>query len=77
MQVTVNGKTVDIKRAYNGAVGCMCGCRGDWIDDEPANARRIKLLTGKVLRDPGMRYDDAAKCYYIESKTRTTAVYIE
>ena len=33
------GKTYDIKRAYSGRPGCMCGCMGRYY--EGADARRV------------------------------------
>lgn len=70
----LRARTVD--RYYNGARGCMCGCKGTYYDNTPDNARRIKGAVGRLLADA----DAAVLDGYIlfrDSLTRTSAVYFK
>lgn len=45
MNFTINGKTYKITKAYNGKTGCMCGCRGNYVETE---GRAMKQRVTKV-----------------------------
>jgi hypothetical protein len=72
MQINVN----EIKRVYSGKPGCMCGCNGKYTGPEES-MRSVKIIAGKLARDPATQYDDKAKCFYLQTKTRMLAAYLE
>lgn len=63
-----------IVKVYSGLPGCMCGCRGKWTRQEQS-ARSIKIITGKLLRDPDTKFDEKAQCFYVQTPTRYYAAY--
>jgi len=63
-----------IVKVYSGKIGCMCGCRGKW-SYAGENDRSVKLISGKVLRDPNAKVDSDANCVYVEADGRIRAVY--
>ena len=67
-------RTVD--RYYNGARGCMCGCKGTYYDNTADNARRIKGAVGRLLADAGAALQDGY-ILFRDTGTRTSAVYFK
>ena len=63
-------------RSYSGLRGCMCGCLGTYteVEKEPA---KVYAKLAQVLRHPKVQYDENAKCYYYETKTRNNVVYMK
>jgi hypothetical protein len=66
--------TSNIAKVYSGrAKTCMCGCAGKYsytasgaVEDNPGydvsdsvNERSVKIIAGKVLRNPNTDYSDA------------------
>jgi hypothetical protein len=64
----------NIAKVYSGKAGtCMCGCAGKYsytahgaVEDNPGydvtesiNERSVKIIAGKVLRNPNTDYSDA------------------
>jgi hypothetical protein len=70
MQIDVN----TIKTVYSGKPGCMCGCRGKYTKPEEST-RSVKIIVGKLAKDPATKYDAQAKCFYLQTPTRMLAAY--
>ena len=77
-----------ITKVYSGVAGkCMCGCSGKWTypagkSPEYAgssfeNNRAVKIIAGKVLRNPAHQLDAEAKCWHVTNGNRILAVYFE
>jgi len=71
----------NIKRVYNGKIGCMCGCQGKYTYNEgvphedwqgEVNVRSIKIIAKKVLTSPHIQYDKGHEDEYafIEDRVR-------
>jgi hypothetical protein len=71
MQINVN----EIKQVYSGKPGCMCGCNGKYTRPNES-MRSVKIITGKLMRDPATQYDAQAKCFYLQTPTRMLAAYL-
>jgi len=48
----------NIKRIYNGKMGCMCGCNGKYTNNDGSNDRSIKIMAKKILTNPNVVYQD-------------------
>lgn len=80
-----------VSKVYSGKRGCMCGCRGKWSysstsreaftcrDMDGINDRSVKIIAGKLLRDPNLQVEQFGNtlCYFVDTETRTLAAYIE
>jgi len=72
MQIDINA----IKQVYSGKPGCMCGCKGKYA--KPAESMRsVKIIVGKLERNPETQYDAQAKCFYVQTPTRKLAAFLE
>lgn len=72
MQFTINGKTYNIKRVYNGkAKTCACGCAGNYSEDP----KMIKRTVTKILKNG---ITDENEIYFMtESSSRMNVAYLE
>ena len=79
-----------VSKVYSGRSGCMCGCRGKWSyastakhipDYYEANVsdRSVKIIAGKLSKLPDVKVEQFGDttCYFLETDTRTLAVYCE
>ena len=79
-----------VSKVYSGRPGCMCGCRGKWSyastardipDYYVANVsdRSVKIIANKVAKAAYVQVEEFGntKCYYLETGSRTLAVYCE
>jgi hypothetical protein len=66
----------NIRTVYSGKPGCMCGCKGKYsrVVESP---RSVKIIANKLIKNPATQYDALAKCFYLETKTRLLAAYVE
>ena len=69
-----------VYKVYSGKIGCMCGCLGKYsytakgaVENSPGydvsdavNERSVKIIAGKVLRNPNVKYD--GDCAYVEDR---------
>ena len=73
-------------KAYNGARGCMCGCKGNYNDDPTSKAfkarvAKVNAFVGPMRPDSNDRasYSTDAFCGHryvcVDDGNRTTAVY--
>lgn len=79
-----------VLKTYNGKQGCMCGCRGKYSVMADADVgsgystfvspRSVKIAVNKInagIDDKTTKYDDDARCYYLDDNGRSTVVYIK
>lgn len=80
-----------VSKVYSGKPGCMCGCRGKWSysstsreafdcrDMHGINDRSVKIISGKVSRNPNVEVEvfGTTTCYSVETEPRILAVYVE
>lgn len=71
MQIDVSKVTT----VYTGKPGCMCGCQGKYSTRE--NMRSLKIIVGKLQRDPDTKFDEQARCFHVNTGTRQLAAYID
>jgi hypothetical protein len=68
-------KLADVRRAYSGKPGCMCGCRGKYYE---AGNRTVTMIVRKMNRWPGRvqtdRYDNEV-IHHIEINGRSYVTY--
>lgn len=76
-------------KAYNGKVGCMCGCRGTYVESGPAMTRRVNKVqnfVGPVRPDAanlGDKVSYSTEAFggvfyaYVEEDGRNTTVYFK
>ena len=84
--ISLTVKPEDVLKAYNGRVGCMCGCLGDYaynanteeyghtVPDSEVNTRRVKCRVTRVLNQ--LRegdYDD----FSINLNGETKYIYVQ
>lgn len=62
----------NVKRAYTGKPGCMCGCRGKYSD---GGTRSAKIIYNKIMNNPNKIIDEEHGFAYIETDTRNLVVY--
>ena len=74
----------NIERVYSGKSGCMCGCNGKYTCNEGTdlpswqgeiNVRSVKIIAGKVLNHPAVKFEEQANCAYVDEGGRMRAVY--
>lgn len=78
----------NVYKVYSGKAGrCMCGCAGKYsytakgaVEHSPGydvsnavNERSVKIIAGKVMRDPNVQIDD--DCAYVEQNGRVLVAY--
>ena len=78
MQVDVS----KIVKVYSGKCGCMCGCNGKYsytkdgaerfgpgydVTDS-VNERSVKIIAGKVLRNPKANFDESPNYVFVEDR---------
>ena len=75
-----------IKKVYNGRIGCMCGCLGKYsynegVADEPwqdeVNVRSIKIIAGKVLKNPLARWEEGYVVLDNKETNRRQVIYFK
>ena len=80
----------NITKAYNGKIGCMCGCNGKYsytahgaVDDNPGydvsnsvNERSVKIIAGKVLRNSNTDLSDPGYAV-LEQNGRISVVFFK
>ena len=81
----------NIAKVYSGKAGtCMCGCAGKYsytahgaVEDNPGydvsdsvNERSVKIIAGKVLRNPNTDYSDAGYAV-LEQNGRVLVVFLK
>lgn len=78
----MNTSLSSVTRVYSGKPGCMCGCRGKWTDasayaeaGSTVSDRSVKIMYNKVMNHPDVQLDAGANCAYVNTETRTLAVY--
>lgn len=75
------------------AMACMCGCKGKhsyaskhleyatentgYDVSDSVNDRSVKIIYNKVMRNPDREVDTLANCVYVNTDTRTLAVYFK
>jgi hypothetical protein len=68
----------DTVRSYSGKPGCMCGCNGKYSETDRAR----KMAITQMLKNPAVALQTwspsggDAGCLYIDTPTRTRALYI-
>ena len=78
----------NVYKVYSGKVGvCMCGCAGKYsytaegaVKHNPGyepnvNERSVKIIAGKVLRDPNKIFED--NCVYVTNGDRILVAYFD
>lgn len=65
-----------VKQAYSGKPGCMCGCNGKYTTPEE-NPRSVKILINKLNKNPNTKFDADVNCFFVETKTRNTVIYLK
>lgn len=78
----------NVYKVYSGKVGvCMCGCAGKYsytaegaVKHNPGyepnvNERSVKIIAGKVLRDPNKIFED--NCVYVTKGDRILVAYFD
>lgn len=74
-----------IASVYSGRPGCMCGCRGKYhyatqylaaerkkqgdIDPKEVSDRSVKIIVGKLNKDPNTKIEDGIASIHTESRT--------
>jgi hypothetical protein len=81
------GINVDsIVKVYSGRKGqCMCGCAGKYSYNpgedreswQEVNVRSVKIIAGKVLNNPQVKWDANKEYAYVEDGARTRVVYFK
>lgn len=78
-----------VVKVYSGRQGCMCGCRGkysfaskhagqspDYYEaDDSVSDRSVKLIVGKLNRDPATKIKDGIA--WVDRGNRTLVAYLE
>ena len=71
----------NIEKVYSGRYGCMCGCKGKYsynegvgADAEDINLRSIKIIAGKVFKDPRADRKDPGYVSVIDRERGTIKV---
>jgi hypothetical protein len=78
-----------VVKVYSGRQGCMCGCRGkysyasahasqrpDYLEaDEGISDRGVKLIVGKLNKDPNTKVKDGIA--WVDRGNRTLVAYLE
>lgn len=79
-----------VYKVYSGKVGvCMCGCAGKYSYtaegaeqhnpgydvSDVVNERSVKIIAGKVLRDPNKIFED--NCVYVTKGDRILVAYFD
>lgn len=67
----------NIAKVYTGKIGCMCGCLGKYSYNEgvaredwqgPVNVRSVKIIAGKVLRNPNANRTESQDYVFVEDR---------
>ena len=82
-----------IVKTYSGKIGCMCGCLGkyNYTEDgaknfgpgydvtDSVNERSVKIIAGKVLRNPNANFTESDEYVFVEDKAsnRIQVVYFK
>lgn len=68
----------NVSRVYSGKSGCMCGCLGKYYehDDAPRSPAFMRIIN-KVTKDPNVKFDEDARCYYVDHNGRNNVVYLK
>ena len=75
MSLNISG----VVKVYNGKIGCMCGCNGKYSYNEgvpredwqgEVNTRSVKIIAGKVLRNPNVNRGESNAYAFVEDKER-------
>lgn len=70
----------DVERAYSGAPGCACGCRGTYTTNKGGITRILNALKAIADADPdAVKVDDFGSdgvCYNVCGDTRYRWVYV-
>lgn len=71
----MNTSKNNIDQVYSGKPGCMCGCRGKYSTE----GRGVAIIYNKVMNSPKVKFDEGAKCAYIDDRTasRNLVVYFK
>ena len=73
----------NIAKVYSGRYGCMCGCKGKYSYNEgvaredwqgEVSVRSIKIIAGKVLKDPRADRKDPGYVSVIDRERNTIKV---
>ena len=80
----------EVVKAYNGKVGCMCGCKGTYVETPgPAMTRRVNKVLNFVgpMRPNAANFGDKAsystdpfmdlRYVYVQDGDRNTTVYFK
>ena len=73
---------MNVYKVYSGKRGCMCGCKGKYsytatgaVEHSPGydvtdavNERSVRVIAGKVLSNPGVRYEN--EYAFVEDRAR-------
>ena len=74
----------NIVKVYSGKCGCMCGCNGKYsytadgaanhgpgydVSDS-VNERSVKIIAGKVLKDPNANFTESKDYVFVEDRAR-------
>ena len=74
----------NIVKVYSGKIGCMCGCNGKYsytaegaakhgpgydVSDS-VNERSVKIIAGKVLRNPNANRTESDNYVFVEDRAR-------
>lgn len=76
----------NIKKVYNGKIGCMCGCRGkysytqDGADNhgpgydvqDMVSERSVKIIAKKVLTNPNADRTESSEYIFVEDRAKGT-----
>jgi hypothetical protein len=70
----------DISRVYSGRSGCMCGCNGNYRENDSSKKNMLtRILKGDYNVDFWKRTDSQgdAGCIYVDTPTRTQVAYFK
>jgi hypothetical protein len=76
----------NIKKVYNGKIGCMCGCRGKYSYtadgaanhgpgydvSDMVNERSVKIIAKKVLTNPLADRTESTEYIFVEDRVKGT-----
>ena len=71
----------DIDRVYSGKRGCMCGCNGNYYENNLINNKVIRRAvnkfnqSGAYLRDVNLVTGALSNYAYLDTETRTHVIY--
>ena len=65
-----------IEKIYSGKSGCMCGCKGQYYDDQKRISRVLKNML-KFAADNNLDLIEDGDHIYVENEQRNYVIYIK